>query len=366
MMNRTSLLGILAAVLPATCFGANITFSTVSATYDQGAPYDISKTIDGALDNLGWGVFNGQTVNQTAIFQASAPISAAEIGLGMPQLLGSNHLIRQFRVSYTTDASPSLGGNWTQISPTMFRAANGAGLADVGSNMLQLTGAASGGLSSYFLTTTGNFSNVTGFRLELFPVAGSLGAAANGNLVLTELQAWTDGSINRALAAPVTANGATWPGFPANYITDGTLGTLVHPDTGSQTNFTYTVDLQDNLSLTSLEVVNRADGCCPERLWNYRVQVLDDSQSPVWTGDIRTGGTNANNSGVAGIDVITAAMGTGLFAGRYVTITNLSNEPYNPQITEFRAFGAHVPEPSAAWLTLAAIVVAVRRRRQVS
>lgn len=362
-MKPTRLLALIAIAFPTTSFGANITFSTVSATFDQGAPYDISKTIDGALDGFGWGVFNGQTVNQTAVFKASSAFSATEIGLGMPQLLGTNHLIQQFRVSYTTDVTPALGGNWTQISPAMFRAANGASLTNVGSNMLQLAGTPSGGASSYFLTTTGGFSNVTGFRLELFPVAGNLGAAANGNLVLTELQAWTDGSINRALAAPVTANGATWPGFPASYITDGTVGTLVHPDTGSQTNFSYTVDLQQDLNLSSLEVVNRADGCCPERLWNYRVQVLDALQSPVWSGDIRTTGTNANNSGVAGIDTITAAMGAGTFTGRYVRITNLSNEPYNPQISEFRAFGAPIPEPSVGVFACGAFLLALRRRR---
>jgi hypothetical protein len=111
--------------------------------------------------------------------------------------------------------------------------------------------------------------------------------------------------------------------------------------------FFYTTNLGSPVNLTSLELVNRADDS-PERLSNYRVQILEaDGTTVAWTGDIRTDHTN---SGYGGIDTITAGNGTGTFAGQYVRVTNLSGANYNPQIAELRAFGTAVPSKAyEAW-----------------
>ena len=91
------------------------------------------------------------------------------------------------------------------------------------------------------------------------------------------------------------------------------------------------------------------------------MEVLDSGTIPVWSADIRTDGSN---SGMGGVDTITAANGTGTFAGQFIRVTNLSGSQYNPQIAELRAFGAPVPEPTVTitgLLTAAGLLL--RRRR---
>lgn len=100
--------------------GAQISFSSVTSSWDQGAPYDIGQTINGSIsDGFGWGVFNGQNAPQTAVFTAAAPVTTNEIGFALPWYFGGNHYGQSFRLSWTSDAAPSAGGNWTQITPAV-------------------------------------------------------------------------------------------------------------------------------------------------------------------------------------------------------------------------------------------------------
>jgi hypothetical protein len=343
---------------------ASVTFSSVAGTFDQGAPFDVAASINGtAQDGAGWGIFNGQTApSQTAVYTASAPFSGNRLSVSIPQFFGGDHYAKEFRVSYTTDAVPSAGGAWTELAPTIARAANGLALNSLGSNHFGAVGASNNGTTNYVLLANGNFANVTGVRLELFNSGGNIGAAGNGNLVISEMFVTTDSSINLALGAPVTTSAGTYPGQFASFLVDGNTLNQTHPaDPPAQAGFSYTVDLQGLFSLSSLELVNRADGCCPERLRNYRVEVLSAAMTTLWTGDFRT---DNSNSGTNGIDTITAANGAGTFEGQFVRITNLSNDPYNPQIAEFRAFGSPIPEPSAAAISLLATACLTLRRRR--
>ncbi len=347
-----------------TARAASVTFSAVSATFDQGGSYAVGASINGSdTDGFGWGIFGGQTAaSQSAVYTASAPFSGNRLAVSIPQFFGSNHYANQFRVSYTTDAVPSAGGSWTELSPSIARAANGLTLSSLGANQFGVSGAAVDQKTNYVLMASGAFSNVTGMRLELFNSGVNIGAAANGNLVISELLVTTDNSINYALGAPVTSSAATYPNQFASFLTDGNLLNQTHPaDPPAQTGFSYTVDLQGVFDLTTLELVNRAGGCCPERLSNYRVEVLSPAMATLWSGDIRTDGSN---SGPSGIDTISAASGSGVFSGQYVRITNLSDGAYNPQIAEFRAFGTPIPEPSVAGTLLAAALTLTQRRRR--
>ena len=146
---------------------------------------------------------------------------------------------------------------------------------------------------------------------------------------------------NAALGATVTTSGPTWPNQGAEKITDGDLTTQSHPQAELGTlGFTYSIDLGKEYQLEEILIHNRADGCCPERLSNYRVSLHDDDGSGlpgalVWTADVRTDGSN---SGSNGIDRLTPDLDAdGVFKGRHIMVENLSDDPYSPQIAELEA-----------------------------
>jgi len=154
-------------------FAAAIAFSSALATYDQGGNYDIAKSVNGnILDGLGWGVFDGQFVDETAVFATSAPFSASTIAVGMSQFFGFNHHIQNFRLSITSDPSPSLAGNWTQLAPSQVLVAGGPTAMIAAGNTVAVSGTSAnlyGGLTGYRVVASGTFTDVTGVRLETFP-----------------------------------------------------------------------------------------------------------------------------------------------------------------------------------------------------
>jgi len=150
----------------------------------------------------------------------------------------------------------------------------------------------------------------------------------------------TNAPVNAALGKPVIASGPTWPGLPKENLTDGNLTSFTHcavPEPASW----FLVDLGATYALDHLELFNRTDGCCPERLSNFTVSILaDDDGQPgdgVWSADIRTDGSN---SGVGGKDVVRGDLDhDGIFAGRWIRVQSRpdSGDRYF-QIAELRAF----------------------------
>ncbi len=146
---------------------------------------------------------------------------------------------------------------------------------------------------------------------------------------------------NLAVGKNVTASGPLWPGFVPTRLTDGDRGTISHPAAPVPA-FEYVIDLGEETALGRIEIYNRNDGCCPDRLTNYRVTVHDDEEGspgpPVWTAELRTDGTN---SGVGGVDVVTPELDPfGDFAGRYITVAKIDDgqQNYWPQIAEVEVF----------------------------
>jgi predicted secreted protein len=93
--------------------------------------------------------------------------------------------------------------------------------------------------------------------------------------------------VNQAMGAQVTASGPLWGGFPfPGNITDGNRSTITHPAT-PVTSFSFTIDLGSSKALEHMNIVNRGDGCCPERLSNYRVTVFSSDDGEFGPAEIR-------------------------------------------------------------------------------
>ena len=151
---------------------------------------------------------------------------------------------------------------------------------------------------------------------------------------------------NVALNKPVTSSGPTWTGLIPSALTDGRTDSFSHPqgETGTL-GYYFEIDLGRTYRLDRIAIYNRADGCCPERLTRYRVEVYaDQGGSPGvlnWSTGVRT---NGSNSGVGGVDtVLPSASTNGVFVGRFVRIVNRSNAGYNPQVAEVQVYGAVPP-----------------------
>ncbi|HXJ71717.1 MAG TPA: hypothetical protein VNM37_02650, partial [Candidatus Dormibacteraeota bacterium] len=141
--------------------------------------------------------------------------------------------------------------------------------------------------------------------------------------------------------APVFASGPTEPGHPQENLTDGNLSTFSH-NVDVQPAFAYQVRLTQAVAFTRLEIFNRDDGCCPERLNNYRVSVHSDNAGAigpaVWSAELRR---DNSNSGVGGKDVLLPELDPGApFEGQWIQIQNLDlGVDRYLQIAEVRAFG---------------------------
>lgn len=151
---------------------------------------------------------------------------------------------------------------------------------------------------------------------------------------------------NLAQSKPVIASGAIWTGFTAANLTDGNTATFAHPASSTGTlGYYFEIDLGATYQLDRILIHNRGDGCCPERLSNYDVNLYADaggeSGAVRWSARIRSDGSNSGN---AGVDTITGALSpTQNFSGRFIRIVNQNGAPYSPQVAEVDVFGAPVP-----------------------
>ena len=151
---------------------------------------------------------------------------------------------------------------------------------------------------------------------------------------------------NLALLKPISGTGPTWPGFPPANLTDGDRTTFTHPqaDTGVQ-GYYFQVDLGQAYQLDHIDLFGRADGCCPERLSGYSVEVYADRGGETgtlnWAANFRMDGSFPPSGGS---DTIRATSDTqGTFGGRFVRIVNRSGAAYAPQLAEIEVYGAPGP-----------------------
>lgn len=167
-------------------------------------------------------------------------------------------------------------------------------------------------------------------------------------LQLTELQVFADvppSQVNRAVGTVVTANQALFGGNSAQRFVDGNRAFPVHGAEVLTPGFAYTVNLGASVKLDHIVIWARQDGCCPERLSNYRVSVLKDNAGQpgvvAWTADLHTDGSNPGSE-PGSKDTLTAALNAaGEFRGQWLRIQSLEDpvSPYALQMTEIEAYG---------------------------
>jgi hypothetical protein len=139
--------------------------------------------------------------------------------------------------------------------------------------------------------------------------------------------------VNVALDAPAFVNGPIYENRLPALLVDGdraAAGTrLIHGGTGLPTGYAYWFNLGATYNISEIRIYPRQDGCCPERLANFRVSVHENSfdntiDFEVWIADLFTDGSNAGST-PGSVVTVNAGMGSGTFAGQWVKITSLAN-----------------------------------------
>ncbi|MCC7374135.1 MAG: lamin tail domain-containing protein [Verrucomicrobiales bacterium] len=171
--------------------------------------------------------------------------------------------------------------------------------------------------------------------------------AAVWTILVALSMAWAqEGAANLAFQRPVVSSGANWGSFKPGAITDGDGSTFTHPLAASGTQgFYYEVDLGASYHLDRVVIRNRGDGCCPERLSRYGVELRGDAGGEPgavnWSAVVRSDGSN---SGVGGVDTVTAGLDvSGRFEGRFLRVINTTGAGYSPQVAEIEVYGGAVP-----------------------
>ncbi len=168
--------------------------------------------------------------------------------------------------------------------------------------------------------------------VALYPIA----------VALLQLTAASAATVNVALDAPAFANGPlfanVYPALLVNGDKSGVGNQVMHGGVGLPTGFAYWIDLGRSYSPTQIRLYPRQDGCCAERLSNFRVSLHEDVSDlsfELWGGDFYTEGSNPGTA-AGSVVTIDASQGTGTFAGRVLKITSLANPvpDYALQLTE--------------------------------
>ncbi len=117
-----------------------------------------------------------------------------------------------------------------------------------------------------------------------------------------------------------------WGGniFPASRAWDGSTTNFTHTADGQTSNQWWKVNLGEAMRLQQVQLFNRGDGCCPERLQDITVEVLDAAGTAVWTSPLLNPGNSLGSPGNILVD-IQAANGGNPVIGAQVRVTRTSN-----------------------------------------
>lgn len=166
-----------------------------------------------------------------------------------------------------------------------------------------------------------------------------------------EVMATVDASqVNRAAGAKVTSSSPPWGGASPLLMADGNRGSFAHGDAGLTLGFAHTFDLGLEVTMDHIYVIPRQDGCCPDRLTNYRLSVFKDNNGvigdKVWSIDMHTDQSNPGAT-FGSKDIIDATVDP-TFAGvkgQWVRIESLDDPiaDYALQVAELEVYGTLPP-----------------------
>jgi hypothetical protein len=181
----------------------------------------------------------------------------------------------------------------------------------------------------------------------LFPSTQSVRAVEvrhqNQFLSLAEVQLFTAVNVVLPLGTNLTTAGlanvsasqsSTWGGgiFPASRAIDGATNNFSHTEDGQSSNQWWKVNLGETLQLQTVRLYNRGDGCCPERLRDITVEVLDDVGATLWTSPLINPGNNLGSPASILVDIQTANGGNPLLGNQIRVTRTTSNGTHDGYI----------------------------------
>jgi hypothetical protein len=163
--------------------------------------------------------------------------------------------------------------------------------------------------------------------------------------------------VNLAFSARVTSNRPLYANWDVRTIVNGNRRDVLHGDVDIVPGFAYLLDLGTEVEFERIDIFPRQDGCCPERLQNFRVSVHEDAAGEpgevVWSADLFTDGTNPGSFVGALVQIEPALEPSGAVAGRWVEILDLSDPVpnYSLQMAEIEIYGAYVNSEAVPEIT---------------
>jgi len=336
-----------------------IPMSSAEATYHSGSSADLAHVIDeNEAGPLGWSVEPEVSKPQALIIRSAKPVLAAELDISLYFLSGRpNYSIAEFDLSYTTDAEPSLDGNWEPLEIQRY-AAEVANLSRLENGHLRSSGGPAGvnGVipdDTYRIVAGLPGGRATGFRLRAYPLINGAGTpyAMSWSYVrqfmLTEfrVEEHIRATTNIALHCPVTSSHKLYGSMTPLALTDGLPATIAHPlDENLGATFHFDIDLGRVATFDHINLLGRGDDWT-DRLSRVTVRIYDKNPgtdpTPAWEGLDRADGSHP---GPGEHDVLRAGLGKGVFRGRYLRLSSDNPVPNSPQLAEVEVYESRTPE----------------------
>jgi hypothetical protein len=282
--------------------------------------------------------------NRQAVFHGDTGIPA---GFSYTVDLGKVHDITSIKIHPRQDACcPERLSN--------FRVAvhlddgNGAIGARVWSADQFTTGTNPGSAAGSLVTLTKDLNPTGNFSGRWIQITALSTPVPNYSLQMTELEVFAEAgnvSLNQAIGSAVFSNQPLYGGANIAMLTDGNRQASFHGNTDIPAGFAYEVNMGIPVVIDRIDIYARQDGCCPERLTNYRVSVHKDANGKlgekVWSADLHTDGTDPGST-AGSKDTLTKDLNpAGKFEGQWIQILSLEDpvQNYALQMTEIEVYG---------------------------